>query len=440
MRRELVLLLAAWLLISAAALAAPAPTCTILIRCEPRQSQVMLRQMDGTDELLGQTDGPLRVPFEHPVVTLRIVKDGYFPQEISLNQYFIRDGYRYPRPIRLAPQSMWVQLRDSLAGWGLALGGGFVVLLLATILVVRPRLRRLQERLQQGARLEELVASDETMDHMCGRRLGKFRVAGRVGEGGFAVVYRAVPNDTLRKEDSVAIKVMKKDTFAEPELRARFRREVMILRELNHQSIARIMDWGEQKGLLYLVVELVRGETLRHCMTPGGMPLKKALPILQQVFAAVAYIHKKNVVHRNLKPENIVVTGGEKVKVIDFGLARGQQSVRLTRAGVVLGTPAYMAPEQIKGQAMDCSVDQYALSIIVFELLTGRTPFKASNRMTLMYMQISERPPLMSALNPQIPAPLDEVVCRMMLKDPGERFPSLEEAWQAFEAAAKTAV
>lgn len=302
--------------------------------------------------------------------------------------------------------------------------------------LVYPRVRRLRLKMNRARNLEALVADDEVRDTLTGRQLGKYRVCGRIAEGGMAVVYRAVPNDTLAAEESVAIKVMKPELFSDDEVRERFRREVLILRELNHPLVARIIDWGEQKKLLYMVTELVRGETLRERIPADGMSVPAAMAMLEPIFQAVTYIHSKDVVHRNLKPENIMLLPKDKIKIIDFGLARGVGSSRLTAAGVVLGTPAYMAPEQVKGEATDHRSDQYALGILVFEMVTGQKPFKANNRMTLMHMQVSDQAPRMRDVKPNVPEDVDSVVQRMLAKSADQRYPSVEAAWKDLQQVA----
>ncbi|MEW6281478.1 MAG: serine/threonine-protein kinase, partial [Candidatus Eremiobacterota bacterium] len=285
--------------------------------------------------------------------------------------------------------------------------------------------RRQISRVRQ---IEEMVASAEGAS-LVGMVMGGYRLSSELGGGGMARVFLAVPEESLDRAQAVAVKVVQRELAQDEEFNRRFQREIKVLAGLNHRNIVRIYDFGEKEGRKYLVMELREGGTVRQRIRKGGLPPLEVVRYLEPLVAAVAFAHSCGVVHRDLKPENLMLTEQEDLKVMDFGLARRcAESERLTQTGASLGTPNYMAPEQIRGTSYDPAIDQYALGVIAYELLTGQPPFHGDDPLQVLFMHVSEpaRPP--SEVRPGIPPEVDAAVLRMLAKSPAERFASVEEA------------
>jgi eukaryotic-like serine/threonine-protein kinase len=273
---------------------------------------------------------------------------------------------------------------------------------------------------------------------------GRYRLLEKLGEGGMGAVYRGV-HETLRKP--VAVKVLPRAARANREMVTRFEREAVAAANLKHPNIAEATDSGQMAdGTLFMVMEFVEGRTLAAVMAQGRLAPGRALHLLRQIGAAVTFAHGREVVHRDLKPANVVVfdRGDERdlVKVIDFGIARMRSSFGggtsgLTKAGSVVGTVEYMAPEQAMGQAVDARADQYALGVIAFEMLTGEPPYIADDVAALVFMHVGAPIPSVTSRAPELSGyrGLDEVVAKMMGKLPDERFPALSEAITALGSA-----
>ena len=257
---------------------------------------------------------------------------------------------------------------------------------------------------------------------MSGRELGGYRLGRKLGEGGMAAVYIAYPSG---KTESVAVKLVHSRVEGE-EFRDRFLREVKVIAELVHRNIVEFKDWGEQDGKLYLVMELVEGETLTRKLRED-IPLSEALGYLVAVAEALEYAHKKGVLHRDVKPENVMVTGRGQVKVMDFGLAKKHDATTLTATGAIFGTPAYIPPEQAKSETVAETGDQYSFGVMAFQLLTGRLPFDSEEPLNMILKHVQESPPSVRELRPEIPEDLSSAVLRMLSKDPVDRFTSMGE-------------
>ena len=241
-----------------------------------------------------------------------------------------------------------------------------------------------------------------------------------------AKVYRAVPEDSMDVTQAVAIKVMNQELARDPELVRRFEREKRIYEALHHPNIVKVLSSGVFQQQFYLAMELVRGSTLRDYVLPGGLAPKKVLQLLTPVFEAVGYANTRGIVHRDLKPENIMITDQGQIKVMDFGLARGSNFSQVTATGSVLGTPGYMAPEQIEGE-LDIHSDQYALGVMLYEMLTGELPFYDDNPVTIIISHLTKPVPSLAAKKPEL-ARVAPVVERMLAKKPLERYRDLEHA------------
>lgn len=301
---------------------------------------------------------------------------------------------------------------------------GSLLLLLGLGAVGGAAWTRLRRREQRVERVEALLGRDATasMVEKLPGRLGPYQVLGKLGGGGMATVYRALAPDG----QEVALKVLQKRSEEDTDFEARFRREAGLYLKLRHPHIVQMLDYGQEGELVYLVLELMDGGTLTRRIPPQGMPTAEAARLLEPLGAAVQAAHDQGVVHRDLKPDNVMLTGRGTLKVTDFGLGRSLTSTYLTVTGTALGTPAYMSPEQICGTHYEPATDQYALGVMAFEILTGRRPFEAADPMQACFMHVSEPPPA-----PGISPAVDEVVLRMLAKKPEERYPSVKDATRA---------
>ena len=252
---------------------------------------------------------------------------------------------------------------------------------------------------------------------------GRYQLEAAIGEGGMATVYAARHRLVDRP---CAVKIMNAALAKNEVIRERFRREAKAAQKLAHPNIIEIFDQGElPDGSLFLVMELLEGETLADVLMRGKVPIERALPIAIQISRALARAHDLEVIHRDLKPENVFLgeslDGTDFVKLLDFGIARSMQDVRLTGAGEVFGTPQYMAPERITSIDAGPQADLYALGVMLFEMLSGELPFDAPDIATFFLKHLKEKPPSLKARDPSIPAELDRLVFEMMAKDPKDR-------------------
>jgi len=253
---------------------------------------------------------------------------------------------------------------------------------------------------------------------------GRYRLESQLGEGGMGVVYRA---RHVLIDRVVALKLIRPDLRGETHLRAWMVREARAANRVDHAHIVDIHDVGEtEEGELYLVMEYLIGDSLSSQISKGPMQIARAVDILEQMTAALARAHDLGVVHRDLKSDNIMVTGrgGRKdfVKILDFGLAALTRDPRLAPKGAVFGTPEYMSPEQARGEDAVASSDLYALGVLFFEMLTGRLPFRSGDRDELLEMQRTKQAPSPRKYRPEIPEKAEEIILKLLEKDPANRF------------------
>ena len=282
----------------------------------------------------------------------------------------------------------------------------------------------------------------EVLEDRIGTIIGqRYKIVSTLGEGGMGAVYLA---EDVTLGIRVALKLLKKDVANDPEVLARFDREATAMTVLAHEHIVRALGFGRSpEGDMCLVMELVPGETLRAMLKRvKPFPARGVVDIAGQIAEALACAHSFGVVHRDLKPENVIVSWPSPdkpwIKVLDFGMARlllGAPGTPLTRKGAVFGTPEYMPPEQCMGQPVDTRADQYALGVMVFEMLAGQRPFKAKSQLEMVQMQIRTAPPLLSELVPNLPPAAGEVVARMLAKRADDRFPDVLAASHALARA-----
>ncbi|WP_328329083.1 MULTISPECIES: Stk1 family PASTA domain-containing Ser/Thr kinase [unclassified Streptomyces] len=263
---------------------------------------------------------------------------------------------------------------------------------------------------------------------------GRYQLRDLLGEGGMASVYLAYDQALDRQ---VAIKTLHTELGREQSFRERFRREAQAVAKLSHTNIVSVFDTGEDTlgdALMpYIVMEYVEGQPLGSVLQAdiaqyGAMPADKALKITADVLAALDTSHEMGLVHRDIKPGNVMMTKRNIVKVMDFGIARAMQSgvTSMTQTGMVVGTPQYLSPEQALGRGVDARSDLYSVGIMLFQLLTGRLPFDADSPLAIAYAHVQEEPVAPSSINRSITPAVDALVARALKKNPNERFPSAE--------------
>lgn len=295
---------------------------------------------------------------------------------------------------------------------------------------------------------EQRTSTANGYDPLVGRVLaGRYRVEALISEGGMGRVYRAVQ---VALDRSVAIKTVLPHLAASPAIVSRFMAEARTASRLNHPGIVQIYDFGQlaaaEGGDLFLVMELLSGRDLASELAAGPMPLGRAHSILTQVLAALGEAHAQGVTHRDAKPENIYLergkSGEERIKIIDFGIAKAHGAQRVTSVGHFVGTPHYMPPEQIRGERAEVTADLYAVGVILFQMLTGRLPFDDEAVMTVLSRQLgAPRPdPRVVAPSREIPPAVAQVCLRAIAIDPARRFASAEEFAQALGDAVAGAV
>ncbi|MEV7090228.1 protein kinase [Streptomyces sp. NPDC093085] len=263
---------------------------------------------------------------------------------------------------------------------------------------------------------------------------GRYQLRDLLGEGGMASVYLAYDAALDRQ---VAIKTLHTELGREQSFRERFRREAQAVAKLSHTNIVSVFDTGEDTldGALmpYIVMEYVEGQPLGSVLHQdvqqyGAMPADKALKVTGDVLAALETSHEMGLVHRDIKPGNVMMTKRGVVKVMDFGIARAMQSgvTSMTQTGMVVGTPQYLSPEQALGRGVDARSDLYSVGIMLFQLLTGRLPFDADSPLAIAYAHVQEEPPAPSSINRSVTPAMDALVARALKKNPNERFPSAD--------------
>ncbi|WP_433571891.1 protein kinase domain-containing protein [Streptomyces sp. CA-251247] len=261
---------------------------------------------------------------------------------------------------------------------------------------------------------------------------GRYQLRDLLGEGGMASVYLAYDSALDRQ---VAIKTLHTELGREQSFRERFRREAQAVAKLSHPNIVSVFDTGEDEldGSLmpYIVMEYVEGRPLGSVLQAdvqqyGAMPAEKALKVTADVLAALETSHEMGLVHRDIKPGNVMMTKRGVVKVMDFGIARAMQSgvTSMTQTGMVVGTPQYLSPEQALGRGVDARSDLYSVGIMLFQLLTGRLPFDADSPLAIAYAHVQEEPVAPSSINRSVTPAMDALVARALKKNPNERFPS----------------
>ncbi len=271
------------------------------------------------------------------------------------------------------------------------------------------------------------------MEDLTGKQLGPFRIVSPLGEGGMAAVYKAYQPGTDRY---VALKVLPSFYAADPQYVERFTREAHLIAGLEHPHILPIYDFGKAAGYTYLAMRLVEGGTLTQLMQRGAVPLAAQRQILVEVGDALDYAHAHGVIHRDIKPGNILLDGHGHCLLADFGLAKVVVgTAHLTGSGALMGTPAYMSPEQCLGEAIDARSDVYALGVVLFEMATGQAPYSAETPVGVILKHVHDPLPQPRALNPALPEAVERVLLKALAKNRDDRYPSAGELARAFRAA-----
>jgi serine/threonine protein kinase len=274
------------------------------------------------------------------------------------------------------------------------------------------------------------------MADLTGRRLGPYDLTRKLGQGGMGAVYIGIHRVLQTPR---AIKVLLPNEVDEAVVE-RFVREGVISASLRHPNIVEIFDVGEDDGSHFLVMELVDGQSLHQLLREAGaLPLDRVVRLLRLVADALDYAHARSVVHRDVKPSNIIVGPDDGVTLIDFGIARALDESRLTRAGVVVGTFEYMAPEMVTAGDGGPSADRYALGIVAYQMLTGRVPFSGTSPHSVMYRLVHDPPPPPTQFRPDLPAPFEQALLRQLAKSPNDRYPTSRAFVDALEAAVRQA-
>ncbi|MGP0071233.1 MAG: protein kinase domain-containing protein [Bryobacteraceae bacterium] len=285
-------------------------------------------------------------------------------------------------------------------------------------------------------------------DHLVGQRVGPYLVSELIGEGGMGLVFKARDTELNR---SVAIKVLPADRLADPERKRRFLQEAKAASLLNHPNIVTVHGIAHERDTDFIVMEFVSGKTLDQLIPSKGLPLKRAVKYALEIADAVQAAHAAGIVHRDIKPSNIMITEQDRVKVLDFGLAKlaepepASETERTepltTKAGMVFGTAAYMSPEQAEGKPADTRSDIFSFGALLYQMVTGQRAFPGQNVITILAAVINQEPPALATLVPNAPRELEWIVARCLKKDPNRRIQhmvdvkiALEEVWERLES------
>jgi serine/threonine-protein kinase len=252
--------------------------------------------------------------------------------------------------------------------------------------------------------------------------LGRYEIAAQLGRGAMGVVYRA-RDPLLGREVAVKTILLPADEAERAEYEARFQQEARAAAALNHPGIVTIHDIGRADGVLYMAMEYVEGHELRDALAGGqGLPVPQAVAIAAQLADALGYAHARGIVHRDVKPANVMILRDGRAKIMDFGIARIAASDVKTQTGVLMGSPKYMSPEQVQGRPADARSDLFSLGVVLHEMLCGAPPFTGDDVSMLMYNVAHADPPPPSAVNAAVPRMLDLIVARALAKSPEQRY------------------
>ncbi len=260
---------------------------------------------------------------------------------------------------------------------------------------------------------------------------GRYQIIEEIGRGGMGRIYKVFDTEI---DEKVALKLIKPEVAADKSNIERFRNEMKFARQVGHRNVSRMFDLGKHEGTYYITMEYVTGEDLKSFIRRiGQLPVGKAISIAKQVAEGLTEAHRQGVIHRDLKPRNVIIDREGNAKIMDFGIARSLKSEGMTEKGIMVGTPEYMSPEQTESRDVDQRSDIYSLGILLFEMLTGRIPFQGETPISIAIKQKIEAPPRPEEFNPRIPEDLSRLILKCMEKDPANRYQSTEEVLSALE-------
>jgi serine/threonine protein kinase/HAMP domain-containing protein len=298
---------------------------------------------------------------------------------------------------------------------------------------------RLVEYLQTGLHPGDAVTEprQDGLLAVGARFASRYDIQEQLGAGGMGVVYRAFDREV---GETVALKALRSELGGmDPKVLERFKQELRLARRIAHRNVVRTYDLGESDGIYYITMEFVHGTTLAALIRDAGrLAVPAALTIGKQLCRALEVAHEEGIIHRDIKPQNLLVDPAGFLKVMDFGIARLSQRLEggqtLTAAGLVIGTPQYMAPEQLFGEPVDARADLYATGAVLFECVTGRPVYEAPSAMALLSRHLVQAPQDPSALNPDVPPSFSRVILRALARRPQDRWASAAELLHALEA------
>lgn len=395
----------------------------VLFNSDPQGAGVYLaNSSQGKGEYLGVTGTNLTVEkqtVEQPTLFVRLEKDGYEPLTLTLLGGQFSDG-------AVLPGEGAARLYQTWGGWfrqwgfmlllgvvGLA-GGGVV----------------LWQRRKPAYRAPQADPVGAPSPHAAALAALDYELLGELGRGGMAVVYEARRKGS---DTPLALKLLHREVGLDEDAIKRMKREIKILRDLQHPTIVPLYDFGDVNGQYYLVMEKVIGQSLKKVLADGRLSQEEALRFVHMLLQGVTYAHNKDIVHRDLKPDNVMVRPDGRLQILDFGISRSTTANTFeTMDNSVLGTPAYMAPERFSGVANKNS-DQYALGLIFYELLTGKAPVPNDIDIAqIITKQLFEVPPEPSTVDGDVPKSMDYLIMTMIAKDPVKRFATLDAALEQF--------
>lgn len=271
------------------------------------------------------------------------------------------------------------------------------------------------------------------MEDLTGRQLGPYRVVAPLGEGGMASVYKGFQPSVER---FVALKILPRHFASDPEFVARFKQESRVIAKLQHVHILPVHDYGEDQGYTYIVMPFLEAGTLANEIAKGAMDLGRVLEVTRQLGSALDYAHSRGIVHRDVKPANVLIDPTGNCLLTDFGIAKiVSQTVSLTQTGGIVGTPAYMSPEQIGAGELDGRSDLYSLGVVIFEMVTGRVPFQAETPAAALVKHLHDPLPMPSSLRPDLPEGVEKVIMKALSKSRHDRYQTAEELIESLDRA-----